>query len=383
MNRERAAVVGIGRIGLCFALNLERCGYHVLGVDHDVARVAQVYDRTLQTPEPGVDEALRGARWLTVADRIVAVRDFHPSTVFVAVDTPTAEDGGYDPRHVDAVLHDLLAHGPAPGPTDLVLLSTVMPGYCDGRAPEADAGHYRLSYSPGFVAQGSIMRDQQCPAQVLIGEADAAAGTRIEQIYRRTCRNQPSVHRMPRLAAEIAKLATNAFLTMKIAFANAIGDLAVRADADPERVLAAVGADPRVGTAFLRYGFGYGGPCLPRDNRALNLFAAERGCRLLQAEATDAMNERHRAFQLEELRKTHPEDEPIHVDLLSYKPGTDILVESQRLALAVELARSGRRVVIHERPGVVAEVRALFGDLFEYRGRQRSRAESRRADAVV
>jgi nucleotide sugar dehydrogenase len=241
-----------------------------------------------------------------------------------------------------------------------------MPGYCDAKAPLAERWGYALSYSPGFVAQGSIMRDQQRPDQILIGEADPAAGDRLECVYRRMCGSEPAVHRMPRLSAEIAKLATNAFLTMKIAFANAIGDLATRAGADPARVLDAVGADGRIGRRSLSYGFGYGGPCFPRDNRALNLFARQHECDLLQAEATDEMNRRHLAFQAGEYLRAAGHGDPIHFASLTYKPGTDMLDESQPLALAVRLARAGRRVVIHERPAVVAQVRAQFGDLFEY-----------------
>lgn len=366
MSEDRLAVIGTGRIGLCLALNLERCGYEVLGVDKDPDRVRRIRRRMLNTPEPGVEEALIAADALRMADSIAAVPEFNPTLVFIAVDTPTTVEGGYDPHHVDSVMRELFAL-PAPFErTEIVLVSTILPGYCDAKGAAAEASGYALSYSPGFVAHGRIMHDQQRPVQVLIGEADASAGDRIARVYRTMCLNEPSFHRMSRLSAEIAKLATNCFLTMKIAFANAIGDLAMRVSAEPEHVLGAIGADARVGAALLRYGFGYGGPCLPRDNRALNLFARQHGCELLQADATDETNRRHLAFQLEECLRTHPETEPIHFHSVTYKPGTEILEESQPLALAVQLARIGRRVVIHESAAVVAQLRARFGELFEY-----------------
>lgn len=363
---ERIAVVGIGRIGLCLALNLDRAGYDVLGVDKNGERVRTINDKTLQTPEPGVEEALSIARTFRAVDDTAAVRRFDPALVFVAVDTPGTEAGGYDAAHVDRALRDLCALDRIPSLADIALVCTVGPGYCDSRSAAVEARGYALSYSPVFVAQGSILRDQQHPHQVLIGEADAAAGRRIERVFRTMCLGEPSFHHMSRLSAEIAKLATNCFLTMKIAFANAIGDLAIRVSAEPERILAAIGADPRVGTQFLRYGFGYGGPCLPHDNRALAVFAREHGCELAQSGATDEMNRRHLAFQVAEYLRSHRPDEPIDFYSVSYKPGTEILDESQPLALALELARAGRRVVIHEAPGVLAELRARFGELFEY-----------------
>lgn len=366
---ERIAVIGIGRIGLCLALNLERAGYDVLGIDKNRDLVRRVGDRTFRSPEPGVDEALRSAHAFYAADRISVVREFTPGLIFVTVDTPVAEGGGYDHCQIERVMADLFAPGPAGERTDLVLACTTSPGYCDSRAGAAEVNGYALSYSPGFVAQGSILRDQQLPDQVLIGEADAQAGDRLELVYRRMCLNRPAVHRMSRLSAEIAKLATNCALTMKVAFANAIGDLALRVGAEPERILAAIGADARIGSGFLRYGFGFGGPCLPRDNRALNAFAARHGCELLQAVATDEMNRRHLAFQVGRYLETHSIDEPIDFDGITYKPGTDSLDESQPLALAVELARAGRKVVIREQPTVLVRLRERFGDLFEYRPR--------------
>jgi UDPglucose 6-dehydrogenase len=363
---DHVAVIGAGRVGLCLALNLEQAGHEVLGIDSDARRVRHIRDKTVRSTEPGVEEALHRAGNLIVEEDLGAVRAFDPAVVFIAVDTPTRGDGGYDASNVDSVIHGLSTRAPRAERTELAVVSTVLPGYCDSRAAAAADAGYVLSYSPEFVAQGRIMRDQQCPAQVLVGEADQQAGDRILRLYRGTWRNVPSVHRMSRISAEIAKLATNAFLTMKIAFANAIGDLAVQVDADVERILDALGADPRVGPALLKYGFGYGGPCLPRDNRALDMFARQHGCELLQGKAADEMNRRHLEFQVEHYLRRYPEGEPIHFHSVTYKPGTELLDESQPLAVAVRLARTGRRVVIHEREDVVEELRARFSGLFEY-----------------
>jgi len=366
---KRIAVIGIGRIGLCLALNLDRAGFSVLGIDRNREHVQRVSEKTLRTPEPGVEDALRTAHTLRASDQLGDVRSYDPGLVFVAVDTPTTEGGGYDHRRVNEVLADLFSLGLPRPRVDVALVCTTMPGYCDSQAPSALDHGFALSYCPGFVAQGSILRDQQSPDQVLIGEADSLAGESLTRIYHRMCSNNPPVHRMSRLSAEIAKLALNCALTMKIAFANAIGDLAMSVGAQPERILGALGADTRIGPKFLQYGFGFGGPCFPRDNRALNSFAKLRDCDLLQADVTDEMNRRHLAFQVAHYLRTYREDESIPFYSVTYKPGTEILEESQPLALAAHLARAGRRVVIHEAPTVVQELRRQFGGLFEYHER--------------
>jgi UDPglucose 6-dehydrogenase len=372
---ERIAVIGIGRIGLCLALNLERVGYDVLGVDQNAEYVRQVGEKTLRSPEPGVEEALKAACNFQVSDHASSIRDFAPDLLFVAVDTPTAEGGGYDHSHVDRVLVELFSLEPWQPRVELALVCTTFPGYCDSKSTLARVHSYALSYNPGFIAHGTILRDQRAPDQVLIGEADAIAGEKLANVYLRMCINRRLIHRMTPLSAEIAKLATNCALTMKIAFANAIGDLATSAGASPDQILAVVGGDSRIGSKFLKYGFGYGGACLTRDNRALNLFASETNHELLLAIATDEMNRRHLEFQVNEYLRAYPEDESIHFESVTYKPGTEILEESQPLALAVQLARAGRRVVIHESPAVMAVLHRQFGNLFEYeiRGEEDSR----------
>jgi nucleotide sugar dehydrogenase len=365
---ERIVVVGIGRIGLCLALNLNRAGFAVLGIDCDRERVSLLRRGAIVCSEPGVEDGLRSASDLRLEDSIDTIPNFDPTTIFISVDTPTIAEGGYDHGRVDAVLDQLCLLKWPQERVEVALMCTVLPGYCDSKAGFLNLQNFSLSYTPGFVAQGSIMRDQQSPEQILIGEADDIAGERLGYVLRAMCTNDPPLHRMSRMSAEITKLALNCALTMKIAFANAIGDLAIRAGADPTAVLGAIGADSRIGGKFLKYGYGFGGPCFPRDNRALNFFARRYDCEVLQASVTDEMNDRHLAFQTSEFLRRYAEEEPIHFSSVAYKPGTEILDESQPLALAVRLARAGRRVVIHESPAVLARLRDEFGDLFEYEG---------------
>lgn len=365
-NLEHIGIIGIGKLGLCFALNLEQAGYRVTGLDISEEYVTKINEKRLQSHEPQVEELLKKAQnfqattdWATLlAD------DVH--LLFVVVATPSLPDGGYDHQQVDAVL-EKLRQLPRPGQrTELVVMCTTLPGYCDQVAPSMEAHNYFLSYNPEFIAQGSIVRDQLFPDQVLIGEADETAGAAIAGVYEQMCRNTPTICRMSRISAEITKLATNCFLTTKISFANSIGDLATKVGAEPDKILAAVGSDSRIGSKYLGYGFGYGGPCFPRDNRALGKFGADHGYEVLISEATDEVNRRHLDFQVAQYLAEQPADQAFVFDTVTYKPGTVILEESQQLALAVRLAQAGRTVIVRESPTVIARLRATYGDLFQY-----------------
>ena len=363
---EKVTVIGIGKLGLCFALNLEQSGFEVLGVDLAPAYVASLNDKTHTSFEPQVEELLKASQHFRATTQLQEIVAFDAPSVFIAVATPTLEEGGYDHSLLDQVINDLINLGPTSSTKDLVVVATTLPGYCDLLAEKVAPLGYTLSYNPEFISQGTIIRDQQYPDQVLIGEANKAAGNRIEAIYRQVVKNEPRYCRMSRLSAEICKLATNCFLTTKISFANSIGDLATKVGAEPDKILAAIGADSRIGGKYLGYGFGYGGPCFPRDNRALGKYARDNGYELLISQATDEVNRRHLDFQTQEWLASYPASEAIFFDTVTYKPGSILLEESQQLALAVKLARAGRKVVIKERPIVIAELKAEYGDLFEY-----------------
>ncbi|MFT6246368.1 MAG: nucleotide sugar dehydrogenase [Crocinitomicaceae bacterium] len=225
---------------------------------------------------------------------------------------------------------------------------------------------YSISYNPEFIAQGTIIEDQQFPDQVLIGQSNEEVGSEIEAIYRCFCQNDPRFSRMSRTEAEITKLAVNCFLTTKIAFANSIGDLTIEHGGDYDNVLAAIGADERIGPYFLRYGFGYGGPCLPRDNRAMAEAAKQVDLEFPICQATDQANGFHRSFQGKAFEQNNTKEENIVFTGLAYKPDSDIVEESQRLELALDLARKGYSVLLKDRVEVIDQIRVIHQDLFTY-----------------
>ena len=244
---------------------------------------------------------------------------------------------------------------------------------------------------------------------VLIGEGSKEAGDHIEELTLRYVTNgHPPVHRMSAGSAELAKLSLNLFITLKISFANFVGDLADSAEAarkrsapsdvvrddkrkriDKMHIARAIGADSRVGLKCLLPGYGFGGPCFPRDGRALASFAQQVSsfaCPLEPeiAEAPSKANAGHARFQAQRLiaeadaalrrrdlrGATATKSVTIVFDDVTFKPrcAVPIVLESQKLVVA-KLVRSlsDHRVVIRsDRADVLDAVRRDFGTLFTY-----------------
>jgi UDPglucose 6-dehydrogenase len=361
---QEIGIIGIGKLGLCFALNLDRKGFKVTGIDVSEEYINQINSKTLLSTEKDVSNYLKKANYFLASTKLEDVIKEKIKVIFVFVATPSLPDGSYNHTQIEKIAAELIAKGKRKEKIHLVIGCTTMPEYCNILAEKLNPYNYTISYNPEFIAQGSIIKDQQFPDSVLIGEESTVAGNKIQEIYEILCENTPIFNRMDRTSAEICKIATNCFLTTKISFANSIGDLALKAGADYTKILKAIGSDSRIGAKYLNYGFGFGGPCFPRDNRALGKYAQSKGYPLLISEATDKVNKQHLEFQFQYYLKNYSANETIVFDTVSYKKGSNILEESQQLALAVKLANNKRIVLIKDTKEVIEKVNRMFPNLF-------------------
>jgi UDPglucose 6-dehydrogenase len=238
----------------------------------------------------------------------------------------------------------------------VVLTSTVMPGSTGGAvksALERASGKrcgvdFGLCYSPEFIALGTVIRDFYYPDFLLIGESDARSGETLAELYKRTCKNSPPIARMNFINAEITKLAVNTYITTKISYANMLARLCEKLpEADVNVVTDALGLDTRIGAKYLKGAVSYGGPCFPRDNRAMAALASRVGASSGLAEATDVFN-RAQIKSLAETVKSHYTGGTIGILGLTYKPNTDVTEESFGLLLAQELSAANLPVIVFD-----------------------------------
>ncbi|GAA0876860.1 UDP-glucose/GDP-mannose dehydrogenase family protein [Wandonia haliotis] len=361
---EKLAVIGIGRLGLCFALNAEKSGYEVIGIDVNQEYVNQLNAKTYSSPEPLVNEYLSASCNFSSYTDIKVIEQEQVNIIYIIVPTPSQHDNSFSHSYIESVVSQLMELKKPEELKHIIIGATVMPGYCNELSVKMKDWNYSISYNPEFIAQGSIMRDQQNPDQILIGEGHPDATIFLKNLYARMCISSPEYHVMDTLSAEITKLATNCFLTMKISFANSIGDLIKRTGGDEDKVLSAIGADSRIGSKYLGYGYGFGGPCFPRDNQALLYFAKEQKMTLPLSEATIEVNKNHLQFQYEQLLRENREE--FVFDYVTYKKNTDIIEQSQQLELAVKLANTGKKVILKNSNHIKHSIELMYPGLFYY-----------------
>jgi nucleotide sugar dehydrogenase len=339
------SIIGVGKLGLCLSLNLERNGYSVIGVDISEQYISDLNNKKYKTLEPHVEDYLKSSKNVLFTSDLK--KSLENDILFIVVQTPSTSDWQYDHSNIDKICDALISFGKQKTRKDLIINSTTFPQYCEKLHKKMVEYNYYVSYNPEFIAQGSIIKDQVNCDNVLIGECDTIAGDLIESIYNTMCESKPIINRMGLTEAELTKISVNCFLTTKISYANMIGDIADRLGCDSNKVLNAVGSDSRIGSKYLKPGFGFGGPCFPRDNRALSNCAMAVGVDAVISKATDDMNAKHLLYQIENFVKNNPnKDKEVEIEYVTYKKNSMILEESQQLKFAIELKNLGYKIKV-------------------------------------
>ena len=343
----KIGVIGVGRLGICFALLLDRAGHDVMASDIRTNYVAALNRGEIQTQEPGVADLLTNKNSIQFTTDTRAVIQ-HSDVIYVMVATPSSADGSYDVSAVDRVVQDVTECEFDISGKILVIGCTTNPGDCQRVQDRLRSQHISVLYNPEFIAQGSIIRDLQQADMVLIGGEDPAVISAYQLLYDDIQTVEPNVHAMSLTAAELVKIATNCFLTTKISYANMLGEVMIRSglESDVGKALTAVGADTRIGSKYMRYGYGYGGPCLPRDNRAFAHYAHRVGLDFPLGTIVDQFNRDHTQFIIDDLIRQNTQDLPFYTPSLTYKPNTDIVEESQQLAVCEGLLAQGKTVYV-------------------------------------
>lgn len=369
---NRLSVIGLGKLGAPLLAVFAGAGFEVMGVDVNQAAVDAVNAGHSPVREPGVDELLTAhfGRYKATTDTRAAV--LATDATFVIVPTPSGPDGGFTLDYLEPVCWEIgRALREKAGYHLVVIVSTVMPGQTaqlcavlEHTSGKRNGQGFGLCYSPEFIALGSVVRDLQQPDYVLMGAQDSQGQYELYDIYRRVVGRGVEIIVTTWASAEIAKIAQNAFITMKITFANHLGTLCgAIPGANVDDVTRALGHDRRIGPHYLRAGTAYGGPCFPRDNKALSTAAELAGVKFPLATHVDFLNERRTALLAEQVRESGAG--PIGILGMAYKPGTPVCEESAGLRLAEHLLGLGRRVMVYD-PLALEEARAVLGDRVAY-----------------
>ena len=352
----KIGVIGAGRLGICFALLCERAGYDVLVSDIREDYVNDLNAKKISTNEPEVEDLLRiskNFRATTNNKEVIEECDL----IYTLVATPSLEDGSYDVSAVWDVVEDLKD---VTKKKYFVVGCTTNPGDCDAFQKYLPR-NVHVMYNPEFIAQGSIISDLKQADMVLLGVDPTLEDHVVKDIrtlYQKIQTTRAIVSVMSPKSAEITKIAVNCFLTTKISYANMLGDVLHKSGCGDETtaVLRAIGTDSRIGGKYLNYGLGYGGPCLPRDNRAFAHFAQKVVLEYNLGYVTDGFNNEHALTVADYWEEMNKDRKPFYFEYISYKKGTDIITESQQYRLCLDLLDRGFKVYIQNDRRVSSQV---------------------------
>lgn len=342
----KIGVIGAGRLGICFALLCEHAGYEVVASDIREDYVKNLTEKKIDTNEPEVQNLLSSSKNITFkTNNIDVIREC--DILYTLVATPSIPDGSYDVSSIWRVVEDIQSCPFDVKGKSLVVGCTTNPGDCDCFQKQLIDYGVDVFYNPEFIAQGSIVKDLQHADMVLIGGEGEHLEV-IRKIYFDIQITEPKIHVMSTSSAELVKLAVNCFLTTKISYANMVGQVMALSGNESEisKALDAIGADSRVGSKYLKFGYGYGGPCLPRDNRSFAAYAKKLGLEYNLGSTTDKLNNDHSDFLVKWFVNKNSKNLPFAFHYVAYKKDTDIVQESQQYRLCLELLNLGYKVYV-------------------------------------
>ncbi len=382
-------LIGAGYVGLVSAACLAEMGNSVLCVDNAPAKVAGLQAGRMPIYEPGLEQLVHdnAAVGRLKFSLDIAAGIAHGEVLFIAVGTPSGADGAADLQHVLTVAEAIGEHLPpgdasqavaasahtatAPALRIIATKSTVPVGTTEKVRAVIEktlrkrgvAAPFCVVSNPEFLKQGAAVDDFMKPDRIIIGAEDARAQATMRKLYAPFNRNHERVIDMDIASAELTKYAANAMLATKISFMNEMANLAARLGADIEAVRLGLGADPRIGYAFIYPGCGYGGSCFPKDVRALRRTAQDAGYEasiLSAVEAVNAAQKRHPAEQVIRHFGADLSGKSFALWGLAFKPDTDDMREAP--SRVVMEALWARGAVIHAfDPAATGQARRHYG----------------------
>jgi UDPglucose 6-dehydrogenase len=280
-----------------------------------------------------------------------------PEAIFIAVGTPSGEDGAADIQYVLAAAKDIGKH--IEGYCVVVDKSTVPVGMAEKvhAVIKAELSNRKLSFdvdvvsNPEFLREGAAIDDFMRPDRIVVGISSNQARNVMLNLYMPILRSPERIYFMRVKDAEMTKYAANAMLATRISFMNEMATLCDRMGVDIESVRIGIGSDARIGNAFLNPGCGYGGSCFPKDVRALIRMAEQNGVDPMILYSVEKRNMQQKRVLPEKISAVFGEDltgVTVGVWGLAFKPGTDDMREASSLVLIENVLKRGGSIQAYD-----------------------------------
>ena len=368
----KVTIFGTGYVGLVTGTCLADVGHDVMCVDVDVDKIARLRDGEVTIYEPGLEEMVKrnlaSGRLRFTTDPAEGVA--FATLQFIAVGTPSDEDGSADLQYVLAVAETIGRH--MREYKVVVDKSTVPVGTADRvrttvankLAARGEAIDFDVCANPEFLKEGAAIEDFTSGARIVVGTDAERVKELMRECYAPYSRLHDKLMFMDVRSAELTKYAANAMLATKISFMNEIANLAERLGADVEQVRHGIGSDPRIGYQFIYPGCGYGGSCFPKDVQALARTATQVDYHPELLNAVEAVNRRQKQTLFNKLMQAFDGDlqgKTIALWGLAFKPDTDDMRDAPSRMLMEALWAAGAKVQAYD-PQAMRECRRIYGD---------------------
>jgi UDPglucose 6-dehydrogenase len=363
-------VIGTGHVGLVTCVSLASFGHRVIGTDQDAEKIATLRAERVPFHEPGLDALLHdgvsAGRLSFTTDPEEAIED--AEAVFISVGTPPRASGEANLAAVERAARTVARH--AGGDCVVIEKSTVPTGTAQRlsltlrRERRHGARDLEIVSNPEFLREGSALQDSLQPDRILVGAESEWGFNAMRRLYAPLVDQGTLLIETDIATAELAKHACNAFLALKVSFANALARICERAGADVVSVVDVMGADTRIGRAYLDAGLGYGGSCFTKDLRAFDRLSSGLGYDFALLREIAKLNRQAVLAAFEKVKEALWNLEGKRVALLglAFKPGTDDVRFSPGLELASMLLEEGTEVAGYD-PEAAANSKAEVPEL--------------------
>ncbi len=355
------AIVGSGYVGLVTGACFADVGHRVICVDNDLKKVHQLQDGLIPIYEPGLEELVkknvaagRLSFTASIGEAVAASK-----VIFIAVPTPPQPDGSVDLSFVEGVAREIAVHikeyrivvdkSTVPVKTGEKVAQTI--SRCN---PGADID---VVSNPEFLREGSAVEDLMKPDRIVVGVSSERAIPAMKEIYEPF---HAPIMFTDLNSAELIKHAANSFLALKISYINAVAAICEASGANVERVADGMGADKRIGRAFLNAGVGYGGSCFPKDISAFIRISRELGYPFHLLEEVEKINANQKERFLKKIREALwvLRQKKIGVLGLAFKGNTDDVRSSVAIAVVQQLIAEGAEIRAYD-PKAMDKAKAL------------------------
>jgi len=372
-------VVGVGYVGLVTAGCLAEAGNNVVCVDNDSEKIARLRNGVIPIYEPGLTEMVKHNEKL---GRLHFTTDLkygldNSLIIFLAVGTPSAEDGSADISAILSVASDI-----AENLSDYRIIATksTVPVGTHKKVTDIIKSKTKTPFdyvsNPEFLKEGAAVEDFMRPDRIIIGTTNQEVQKIMKQLYSPFMRKRSRILFMDPASAEMTKYAANTMLATRISFMNEISVLCEKLGADIERVRWGLGSDSRIGSAFLFPGVGFGGSCFPKDIRSLIHTGTVNGVEMTIAKAVRQvnLNQQERFAKLVIDYFTGRDDQTtLAVWGLAFKAKTDDVRESPAIYCIKKFLDFGMKIRAYDPEAAQAATTALEGKTGIRHGRTSNR----------